>query len=958
MVEMHETTSGSTQNPTYSPHEVLDPVQLRRIEATHRGFLYQHLYAVGCLLRLAITGAKAVTVERDEDVEVAAPQNSVYLQIKTRTRTLQRGDVRGALERFEEIRNAHRAGRRSGVATFRIVSSVPPSAALLKDLKGTDWPVDVHVSWPNGPIPDEYSDLPPAWPDLPTAIAWCVEAARAVPFAAMAPETLVWKLAARVHFASTGGEQGRPTHSFSVVELPGLFEQIVEQFQDFPTVPESYRPQANEPSLDDPKPVRIVTGFSGAGKTAWAAQVARHCAAPTAYFDVGDLPGSAVATSLARELAARFLGGHGREAGAVILATASGLEMLRALDRRIEISPTPIVVIDNAQRSAARDLVEITRACTRVHFVFLAQPWEGLAEAEALFAERAEWLAGWDTDTVAEEFAENSCMIDPATAERWRVATGGMPLFVKNAARLTASLCGGNASQFADEVETELHSAATVQETILGRVVAALSTDGRAALAALSLSTVPLAREEVDRVLGALSSPRAPWGRALRELSTCGGLQFFPDGRLKIHDALRVLGRALQSNFPESALLAARTALRDLLLESLEKEREFVRLGIWLRLLPATGDYKTLVDVATNEFFHEFGNMTDLKDVLEKALDSVDLDDEGKFYTLDALALWDWQYGEREEAYSRRLAQMAALVQKGTLGIRERVALAMKQMTSAATKNDAEGVTAAFLAAEGECRSDPLLMRILRYNHAVALFHLGRYRDAELEAEFLYLEYFQVLGLEPEDVIATNPPEIIAALGGELSEHKEDMKRLADCLDLYSRSRREHGFHSGLAALHALKFYAMAGAYRSAVKIGQEAVDDSIGMGDVEGARQIMEGHLLPLVSHFELTANLVPVCAQYAVVLAYCGDAEAAHREMRRLQPFTSSLSPGDRRELKNQTRLIEAINLGLIEGPRPPRARLSAPEKSSPPRQEKIGRNAPCPCGSGKKSKKCCYR
>jgi len=31
--------------------DVLDQTQLRRIEAVHRGFLFQHLFAVACLLR-------------------------------------------------------------------------------------------------------------------------------------------------------------------------------------------------------------------------------------------------------------------------------------------------------------------------------------------------------------------------------------------------------------------------------------------------------------------------------------------------------------------------------------------------------------------------------------------------------------------------------------------------------------------------------------------------------------------------------------------------------------------------------------------------------------------------------------------------------------------------------------------------------------------------------------------
>lgn len=192
-------------NLAYSLPDVLDPPQLRRIEAVHRGFLYQHLYAVGCLLRLTATGGDVVRVERDEDVEVAMQRDSLYLQIKTRTQPLQRGDVAGALERFKEIRNAHNSGDRTGIPSFRVVSNVPPSAALLDDLSAAIWPADVQIWWPDGPGPKD-GHLPPAWPDLSAAIAWCTEAARAVPFAAVAPETLVWKLAARVHFAATGSD--------------------------------------------------------------------------------------------------------------------------------------------------------------------------------------------------------------------------------------------------------------------------------------------------------------------------------------------------------------------------------------------------------------------------------------------------------------------------------------------------------------------------------------------------------------------------------------------------------------------------------------------------------------------------------------------------------------------------------------------------------------------------------
>lgn len=944
--------------PEIPPSGVLDLAQLRLIEAVHRGFLYQHLYAVGCLLRLAIAGGCAVSVERDEDVEVAFRGSLLYLQIKTRTLALQRSDVSGTLQRFEEIRRSHVSDSRSGIAHFQIVSNVPPNATLMSDLNSADWPADVQIKWPSIPTREQDDHLPPAWPDLSAAIAWCFEAARAVPFAAVAPETLVWKLAARVHFAATGSDQDRPSHTFNVADLPALFEQIVEQLQEFPSVPDDYRPQANEPSLDAQTRVRIVTGLSGSGKTAWAAQVARHCAAPTAYFDVADLPGSAIASSLARELVARFLGGRGGAAGAAILPAASGLEMLRALDRRLEVVPPPVVVIDNAHRVAPRDLFDITGACSRFRFVFLTQPWAGLGETEALFNERTEWLTGWGTDAVAAEFAKANCRIDPATAERWRTTTAGMPLFVKNAALLTANLCGGDAARFADEVDAGAHSSATAQETILARVVDALTADARMALATLSLSPAPISRDEADRVLGALPRPSAPWGRALRELTSCGGLQVFGDGRLKVHDALRMLGRALQSDLPQGALLAAQTELRDLLLSSFEKNLDLVRFGMWLRLLPRTGAFETLVDIATQEYFHEVGDPTDLKAVLEAAVSADELDDEGKFWTLDALAFWDWQSGERGKGYSARISQMMALIEKGTLGDRERVSLAMKRMPSAAASGDAEGVTVAFRDAKRQCHNDPLLTRLVHYNYAGALFHLGRYHDAEREAELLYQEYYKILGLGPTDVIGVNPPQIIKALGGNLSDHKDDLKHLADCVALYAMSRNKQGLRSGLAGLHALKFYTMAGAYRSAVKTGQDVADDFIAHNDPEGARQIMEGHLLPLVREYRLTENMVPVRAQYAVILAHCGKGKAAREEMERLQPFAASLTPKAQHELQGQVELIKAINLGLVEKPRPVWERFSDPERTLPRRVTKVGRNEPCPCGSGKKYKKCCLR
>ena len=76
----------------------IDPAQLRRIESTHRGFLDQHLYVVGCLLLAQKAGVREVLVERDEDVELRFDPAHIYIQVKTRNTTLLPSDIAEALE--------------------------------------------------------------------------------------------------------------------------------------------------------------------------------------------------------------------------------------------------------------------------------------------------------------------------------------------------------------------------------------------------------------------------------------------------------------------------------------------------------------------------------------------------------------------------------------------------------------------------------------------------------------------------------------------------------------------------------------------------------------------------------------------------------------------------------------------------------------------------------------------
>lgn len=115
---------------------------------------------------------------------------------------------------------------------------------------------------------------------------------------------------------------------------------------------------------------------------------------------------------------------------------------------------------------------------------------------------------------------------------------------------------------------------------------------------------------------------------------------------------------------------------------------------------------------------------------------------------------------------------------------------------------------------------------------------------------------------------------------------------------------------AALEFLHAMKFYNAASAWRSGVRAGQEAVDELIAIGDLGDARDIAESFLLPAVTRYELLDLLVPVRAQYAVVLAWSGEFDTARAEIDALEAY--ELSPIGTQELRNQRALIEQIAAG----------------------------------------------
>ncbi|WP_438382320.1 ATP-binding protein [Asaia sp. BMEF1] len=901
----------------------LDARQLARIEAVHRGFLYQHLYVAACLFKAMASGVTHVVVENDEDVELVLPGHRIYAQIKTRGSRLIFSDVEGALARFDQIRGEHSAGRRSGTCQFVVIANTPLGPELAERAAKANWPRDVTLVYPGSGTPA--AALPKPWPKVDDAFDACRRAAESLPFGILAPETLVWKIAGRVMAASAGVEPN-PGHTFVVDELPALFEQFVVQLQDVPAPPLHYRPQEKEPPLVTDRRVRLVVGFSGAGKTSWVSQAAPHASDRLAYYDVTDISGPTLASAVARELAARMFGSRGK-LGEILLPGASGIEILVAIGRHLaEDGLTATVVLDNAHRVPAADLVPLVCASPQLRFLLLAQPNALTARIEATLGISAEPLLGWSNETVAAEGVSLGCRGDYEDYERLLKLTAGLPLYVQNALKIAAGSYDGDIDRLCTALEERTHVVETVQELILADVFETFNDNERRAVGALSLSDVPLSQAEATAVLKRTFDVGPAAAAAIfRRLRATSSIQIFGVDRFKVHDAIRPLGRAFLDDCGADALKAAREAIRDLMMTALPSDHDRQRVFLLLRMFVALGNVKPLVQMATDELFHELGYMEEISAFLVEASASESIAPEDRFWALDGLVFAHFKEGNDTDIRSK-LDHMDALIRDNDLGLTERLAVGMKRMIFAALNKDAATVKKTMAELSRILPQTPQHLRVATYNYAHALFELGIMDECITSTLDLIVDYYDELGLRLSDVMGNNPDKIWPLLKGD-NDHTGDLKHLADALDLQSKALKAMGGNPGLAPIHAMKFYSMAHSLDSFVKVGQELVDDFIGRNDYIGARDVIETNLMPTITGLKLAGRIIPVRSQYAVVLAYCGAFDAADAEMARLAPYADGLEPRGQAELRNQRALIAHLR----ENPPPPQwqmpAKLGAP-------------------------------
>lgn len=939
----------------------LDPAQEIRIDAVHRGFLYQHLYATACLLTAGPAAATAVVVERDEDIEVVTASGRLYIQVKTRTRPIMPSDIASALERFERLRAEHTTGRRAGTANFLVVTNQPPGPTLAASIDAGALG-DVQVMYPGHTVSGEFQELPPAWRTIDEAIQWCTSRAASLPFSTLAADSLVWKVAGHV-LAAAAGNAPHANHTFVVEHLPSLFEQLLVQLQQFPAPPLPYRPQVDEPQINSDARVRIIAGFSGAGKTGWASQAASLSSQSCAYYDCAETPSEALASSLVRELAAKLSGATAQIHREILNPGATGLESLRALDTHLrQQGLEPVVVLDNAHRIDAESLRRVIESTSALRFVLLCQPVGSIREIEARLGLIRENLNGWGLDEVASACTAMGAFGSAVTMGRLQTLTRGMPLFVESAARIACREHNGDLEQLCTSLEQQTHTVETAQEAILEKVFDELPAATKEAVAVLSLSDVSLHPDEIrDLLHEAVTLSETACTSIIRAIRQAGIAEIFGNSRVKIHDAIRILGGRHLLAMGEAAATQARSALKTVLLKSLEQSRDTLRLALYVRMLVETQDVKTLVVLIGEEMFHELGVGPHIWHGLEALINDPAVGPADRFWALDGLVFSDMKQGCADRLQSR-FVRMEQLIRDHNLGADECLSFIMKRMNFEAEQGDDLAVERSVESMRAMLPDKPKHHRIFRYNTACALFKLKQFDLAEIQARQVVQENYDALGISPIQILGLKQQELFALVDRPGIDHN-DLKHLADALELLAIVTKALEKTDMLARIHAMKFYGLIGAVDSLVRVGQDAADDFVYVHDFEGAREVLEQHVLPTVISSNMLDRVVGVRSQYAVVLAYCGDVDAAEQEMARLEPYAPGLNAQQKAEIACQKALIaqqsvsplisqqKAMSLErFLAGGSGSRPKLLQPLTSST-----VGRNEPCPCGSGRKFKMC---
>jgi hypothetical protein len=924
-----------------STYPTLNPAQQRVIESVHRGFLYQHLYATACLLIAESQDFERVVVEADEDIEVLRKSAHAYIQVKTRSKPLIPTDLDGAMQRFEQLRSEHAKGIRRKIPAFFFVANRPPGPALAAKLNSDQWPEDVVVVWPGMEGSEFHDFLPPAWKDVAGAAEWCIEQADKIRFRKTSADTLVWKLAATVMLAASGGKPFE-NHTFTLDDLPQIFEQVVAGLQVFPPAPPNYQPQIDEPSIRSEKHVRMIVGFSGAGKTAWAAYAAQHSESLCIYYDVGDEPSPAVPTALSNEIAAAFSTlAPDKPLCEIIPASASANNALGCLSRYAgQHELEPVVVIDNAHRVSASVLRAMIEVAPLLRFVLLCHPEESIKELETLLGVTRESLQGWNDDTVAAAIGDFGVYGSPEVVKRLRIMTAGMPLYVTSAAKVAVSSYQSNVGALCDAIDNQTHTASTAQEIILTKLFDALTPIERGAVAVISYSNVGLSQDEIRILMKeTFDFSTTQCSLLIRELRPQGILLSIGGALFAIHDAFRIIGKREFDLLTNTMRISALQTFIRILSTSLSQSRDTKRLSMLIRAFASLGNFTALVELAGEEMFHELGIDDGVWKILENAIASKSLPPKQQFYALDGLVFRYLKTGQTTRIPSL-LEEMEMILGTGEWGSVDKMSFLSKRMSWQTEVGDVTGVSESLASISRIIPDDPVFHRILRYNSAVALWKLGQLKKVDVILRELVTDYMVALGIKGNQIFGRTTKDIRQIISKN-PDCLADAKRLADTLEFHARTLSSLGQPPFFVRIQSMKFYEIVGAYDSLVRVGMDVVDDHLTLGDNQGAKEFAEKFVMPVVEELDLPLQDIFVRSQYAVILARCGDHEEAETILRRLRPYYGGLDEESQEGLRLNEHLVLQAKTKTTHTP-------SAPVRPVRP-------NDPCPCGSGIRFRSC---
>ena len=871
---------------------VLDPAQLNRIESVHRGFLYQHLYAVGCMFVAAKAAVTRLLIETDEDLQLDREKGATYVQVKLRRDALQTADVTDALERFASIRRLHAARSRPGQAAFAIVASSRPSASLQAIIDNQDWPDDVDVYAPNASTPDDTA-LPPPQSTVADAISWCTAQAELLPLASVRPLTLVWKLVGYAqHIAG-----GAANHTIDVSELPVLFEQLLAATGPDPEPVSPYRPHMAEPPLVTSEGVRLLVGPGGCGKTSWAAEAMLHGAPTMVYCDVHSDQATTLPGAVLAQTCATLYGQFARVPQEAVMPGNTPLASLAALDAVVQRSGQSItVLLDDIQRAVPSTVAELVKTAPHFRWILLGQQHPSVTQLEGLLGVSASEFSGWSEDTIAAVCSEAGCTFQYEDIAALRQLTAGAPLYVTNLVRISGTAHAGSIGALCDALKTRTHTYSTWQESALALVVDQLSPAAREIATILHLAAVPLSPAELSRLsTAAYGQSGADAAAAMRELHKWRVVERSQRGELDLHDQYRLV---LSQTMTDEVRTRVHVTLKEVLLESIRTNRKdparFVRL---LEVFSDLGEWTPLVDAVTAvpEWFRELGMGTRVYVCVERAAALTRDRPSEHFWLNDTLAYIDLCH-QRYAACEARLPSMREAVARGSLGARAADALALKEMLLIGGKGDFRAAHSLFQKTIGAI-SDQTTALVFRYNYALLAWRNGYSDDAKLLLRALVDAYFKRVRLTPKDVFLTNTADIADRLG-DYVDRLDDLKHLADTFDLLGRVEGEtgNGRLALLASLQALKLYDLAGAVSSTVRVAQDVAEGLLlWLDDPDEARRFLEGSVLPALQKHKLAEHVLPVKVQYAAVLSRCGHHAQAVTLITELQPYITHLE-GDR--------------------------------------------------------------